>query len=108
MYFLPLLGVIGKLPHNSDYTFPSYVVLGSAGVQKTTLVIQFSSRYVSGVLFLVYCSPCRFIFSFTVDVFVYFSRCFLINTSMRPVRVLRKPFLIGLKRLVSVGLNSVA
>ena len=77
-------------------------------VQKTTLVLHFSYRSVSGVFFLVDFSPYFLMCWCTIFVFINFYRCFFINPSVRPVQVLSKPSLISLKRLVVVRMKSAA
>ena len=76
--------------------------------QKTKLVLQFSSRSITVVFFLVDCIPFRLVCRCPIVVFIGFSRCFLIDPSMRPGHVLRKPYFIALRRLVVIGLNSAA
>ena len=44
----------------------------------------------------------------TIVVFIYFSKFLLIDTFLRPVHVLRKPFFIDLRRIVAVGISSFA
>ena len=76
--------------------------------QKSTFVLQFPYRSVSGVVFMVDFIPCRFMFRCPIVVPVYSSRCLLINTSVRPVHVLSKKLLIAFSRLVVVEINSAA
>ena len=77
-------------------------------MHKNTLVLHYSSRSVSIFFFLVDFSSCRLMCRCPIVVFIDFCRCFLVNPSVRPVHVLRKPRVIALRRLVVVGLNSAA
>ena len=52
---------------------------------------------------MVYFSPCRLMCRCTFVLFIEISICFLINPSVSPGHVLRKPSFISLRRLVVVG-----
>ena len=77
-------------------------------VQNITFVLHLSSRYIYGGFSLVGCSPCILMCEFPIVVFIYFSIFLFINPSVRPGKLLRKPSLIALRRLVAVGLKRVA
>ena len=72
------------------------------------MVLQLSSRSVSVVVFLVYWIPFYFMWRCPIILFVYFSILLLFNTSVRPIHILRKTFLIDTRRSVFVGINSPA
>ena len=55
MYLFPMLEVVGKRPHRSEYIFPSLVVIGSTVVQNTKFVFFWSSKSISGFFSLVDC-----------------------------------------------------
>ena len=108
MYLFNLLEVVGKCAHISDYIFTSFFVLWSTVLQNTTFVLILSYKSVSVGFYLVDCSPFLLMCMCTIVVFLDFSRFFLMNFSVRPGHILRKPCLIALKRLAVVGLNSAA
>ena len=108
MYLFPLLEVVGKLPHRSEQILPSLVVLGSTVVQYTKFVVILSSRYVSGGFSLVDFNPCLLMCKYPIVAFLDLSRCFLINFSVKPGQVFRKPCLIPLRRLAVVEIKSSA
>ena len=99
--------MVGKLPHISDYIFPSLVVIGSKVLQNTTFVLIFYSKSVPGGFYLVDCSSYLLMCRCPMVLFLYFPRCFLMS-SVRPVRVFRKPCLIASRRIAVVGLKSAA
>ena len=53
-------------------------------------------------------SPCLLMCRCPIVIFITFYICFFINTSMRPVQVLRKPCFITLRRTIVFGLKSAA
>ena len=108
MYLFPLLEVVGKCLHRSEYIFPSLVVLWSIVVQNTTFVLIFSSNYVSGGYYLVDLSPYLLMCMCPIVVFLGFPRWFVMSFSIRPGQVFRKHFLIALRRIDVVGRNSAA
>ena len=108
MYLFPLIEVVGKCPHISEYILPYLVVLGSTVVQYTIFVLIFSSRSVSGGFSLVNYTPCILICRFPIVVFLDFSIYLFRIFSVRPGQVFRKPGLISLRRLTLVGLKSAA
>ena len=67
-----------------------------------------SSRSVSGGFPLVDCSPCLLVCRCPIVMFLDFSRCLLINFSVRPGHVFNKTCLMALRILSVVGLNSDA
>ena len=75
-------------------------------VQKTKFVLHFYSMSVSGAFsmvdYITFLLMCRC----PIVLLIYFSRCFFIKTSTKPLLVLSKPSFIYLRRLVVVGLKS--
>ena len=108
MYLLPLLEVVGKRPHRSEYILPSLVVMGSTFVQYNKFVLILSSRYLSEGFSLVYCNPCILLCGSPIVVFINLSCCLFISFSLRPGQVFRKPCLIALRILDIVGPKSAA
>ena len=108
MYLFPLLDVMGKHPHISEYIFTSFVVLGSMVVQSTTFVFLFFYRPVSIGFSLVDCIPCLLMCRCAIPVFVKFSICFLMSFSVSPDQVFRKPCLIDFSRISFVLMKSAA
>ena len=74
-------------------------------VAKKLLLLRLYYRPLSGVVVLVDCSPCHFMCMCPILVLIYFYSCILINPSVRPRHVLRKPCLINLRRRVFVGIK---
>ena len=107
IYFLWLMWWVNVRIYRSKHP-PSFVVLGTTVVKKTTFVLLFSSKYVSGGFSLFYWIPCILICRCPIAPLLNFCGCFLMIPSMRPVQVLRKPCLIALRRLDVVGMKSAA
>ena len=84
------------------------MVLGSTVVQNTTFVFILYSRYVSGGFSLVDCSSCLLMCRCAIVVFLNISIFLLISFSVRPGHVFRKPYLMALRRLAVVRLNSAS
>ena len=74
--------------------------------QNDMLVLIFSPRSVSGIVFLVDDAPCRFMWRCTIVVLMDLYKCFLIILSVTPGHFLRKPGLAAFTRPVFVGINS--
>ena len=108
MYILPLLEVVGKCLHRSEYILRYLVVLGSTVVQYTTFVLILYSRSVSGGFSLVDFNTCILMCRCPIIASLDLSRCFLISFYVRPGWVFRETCLIALKRLAVVGLKSAA
>ena len=106
IYLFPFFDMIGKRPHKSEYISPSCVTFGYMVTQNDMLVLIFSPRSVSGIVFLVDDAPCRFMWRCTIVLLMDFNKCLLIKLSVRPGYVLRKTCLMTLRRFVFVGLNS--
>ena len=80
--------------------FPAFVEIGSTVEQKTALVLHLSSMSISGGFSMDGCIPCCLMCRYTIVVFIDFSRCFFVNSSVRPGQVFSKPSLIALIRVV--------
>ena len=104
----PLLEMIGKLPHKSDYILPLCVTLGSTVTQSTRSVLLFYSRSVSVVFYIVDFTPFLFMCRWSIVILIDLSRCFLIKPSVRPGHVLRNLCCMALRILIFVGINSAA
>ena len=72
MYSFPLINSVGYHLHRSDYSFLSFVVLGSMVVHNITFVFILSSRSVSGGFSMVDCVPFLIVGRCPIVVFIDF------------------------------------
>ena len=106
MYHFRLFDMIRKHPHRSEYIFTLIIITWvHFNTKKTRLVLLLSLRSVSGAFFILYSTPCIFMWRCPRVVLMELSRFFLMRLSDITGYGFRNPYLVAFSRLLLVGPN---